>query len=80
MKHCENSDPCHFYNNCTDAERAMYCAGEGPLLCARSMVRKTLGADRVPADLHPGEVGRAVSLILSERRSDDRWNSEEQFD
>jgi hypothetical protein len=39
-----------------------YCRGDSSE-CARYVVRKTLGRERVPSDLFPNDISRAKQLI-----------------
>lgn len=70
MDSCECLPGCPFYNErmkdqpgMSSIYRKNYCLGGFNRNCARYMVRKVLGGDRVPVDLYPNQIDRAVQLI-----------------
>jgi len=69
MADCECLPKCPFFNDKMQGVPAMisilknkYCRGDNSI-CARYMVFKALGRERVPADLFPNQVERAQGLI-----------------
>ena len=69
MANCECLEGCPFFNN-TMANmpataltfKKRYCQGDF-LDCARHMVFRNLGNDKVPGDLFPNQVERAKEII-----------------
>ena len=69
MSNCEVMGTCPFFKDMMRDMPAMaehhklkYCQGE-PHACARFVVYKSLGRDKVPADLFPIEHDRARRII-----------------
>ena len=72
MADCELLKGCLFFNDKMPPERGMgaiykttYCQGDSSK-CARYRVAKTLGREKVPANLYPNMHERANSLIAGE--------------
>lgn len=69
MSTCELIEKCIFFNDqmanmpsTADVYKRMYCK-ENSSECARFLVCKKLGRDRVPANLFPNETSRAQQLM-----------------
>lgn len=69
MADCICLPKCPFFNDVmsdmpTTAEmmKKRYCQGDNSK-CARYMVFKALGRERVPANLYPAQTGRAEGII-----------------
>jgi hypothetical protein len=69
MADCELLQGCIFFNdkmqNMPDIAESMkkkYCRGDNSM-CARYMVFKVLGGDKVPADLYPGQTDRVDKIL-----------------
>ncbi len=69
MDDCEFSPGCLFFNDKMSGKPTVlgmikcgYCHNDF-LNCARYLVRKQLGADKVPEDLFPHEKRRALEII-----------------
>jgi GAF domain-containing protein len=74
VPYCEKTAKCPFFNelmaNFPDNARAMkntYCRGN-KAKCARLLVSKSLGGDRVPLDLYPDQWDRAQEIIRSSQQ------------
>jgi len=71
VEYCEKTPKCPFFNelmvNFPENARALkniFCRGN-KAKCARFMVSKALGGDKVPLDLYPDETERAKKIIQS---------------
>jgi len=69
MADCELLDSCPFFNETMKSMPASaeqfkknYCRGDNSI-CARFMVYKALGREKVPANLFPNQVDKAKDLI-----------------
>jgi hypothetical protein len=69
MADCELLSTCVFFNDMmsnmpstSNIFKIVYCNGNNSN-CARYMVRKELGKDRVPADLFPNQTDKARDII-----------------
>jgi len=69
MAKCEYTEICAFFNEgmadrpaIANMMKKKYCA-RNPSACARYMVLKTVGKDRVPVDLVPNNVDMAQNII-----------------
>ncbi len=69
MAECERLKECSFFQGTmtykpaiSDIFKEEYCLGDSSK-CARYMVFKTLGKDKVPADLTPYMMSRAKEII-----------------
>jgi hypothetical protein len=69
MAACERIQSCPFFNEfmldmpaTTEYLKTVYCRGDYAR-CARYMVAKALGAEKVPLTLFPDESDKAVRLI-----------------
>jgi hypothetical protein len=69
MAECECLPGCPFFNDrmkgleaIKESMKKRYCLGDN-VKCARYMVFKSLGKEKVPADLVPNQVERAVEII-----------------
>jgi hypothetical protein len=69
MADCECLVRCPFFNDkmakmpgIAGMMKARYCKGDNSR-CARYMVVKGLGREKVPADLYPNETERAEALV-----------------
>lgn len=69
MAICECVPKCPFFNDkmankpsTAEMFKKKYCEGDNSE-CARWIVRKKLGADKVPADLFPNQIDKAQALI-----------------
>jgi hypothetical protein len=69
MANCECLAGCIFFNDkmakkpaTADIMKKRYCQGDSSN-CARYIIRQTLGKEKVPADLFPGDVAKANSII-----------------
>jgi hypothetical protein len=69
MAQCERLSGCPFFNDkmtgmpqTTESFKEKYCRNRYSA-CARYMVLKALGAERVPIDLYPNMRGRAKEII-----------------
>jgi hypothetical protein len=69
MANCELLAGCIFFNDnmsnypaAADFLKSKYCVGDNHE-CARYVVFKALGRERVPTDLFPNDIGRANALI-----------------
>ena len=66
---CEYTEICAFFNEgmadrpaIANMMKKKYCA-RNPSACARYMILKTVGKDRVPVDLVPNNVDMAQTII-----------------
>jgi hypothetical protein len=73
MADCECIGGCVFFNDkmahkpaTAELIKNRYCHSDNSD-CARYMVRQTLGKDKVPSDLFPGDLGKAKLIISSPR-------------
>jgi hypothetical protein len=71
MADCEVIAACPFFNDKMNASPSIatmykrrFCQGDSSN-CARLILRKALGKEKVPADLYPNETERAHQLIDS---------------
>ena len=71
MAECECLARCPFFNDrmvsmpaTTEMYKRKYCRGDNAQ-CARYVVFKALGRERVPADLYPHELSRAQQLVAA---------------
>lgn len=71
MKDCEMLEKCIFFNNkmanmpsTAEVIKLRYCKGESAE-CARFMVCKALGREKVPAELFPNQVDMAGKIIAA---------------
>ena len=69
MQNCEMLPTCPFFNDkmskqpaTAQSMKTRYCMG-GNSLCARYLVVKTLGKEKVPANLFPNQMDKAKNLI-----------------
>jgi len=69
MAKCEIIETCIFFNEkmssmptAAEMMKKNYCLGDNTK-CARYMVFKALGREKVPVDLFPNQVERAESII-----------------
>lgn len=69
MKECELTAGCIFFNDkmnnmpsMTTMMKSVYCKSD-PDKCARLMIVKALGREKVPADLFPNENDKAGEII-----------------
>jgi hypothetical protein len=69
MANCENLSGCPFFNNVipnmpitAQYLKKTYCTGD-PLQCARYVICKALGKDKVPLELFPEELDKARRII-----------------
>ena len=69
MAYCELLAGCIFFNDkltdlpaAADFLKNKFCRGDSSE-CARYVVYKTLGRERVPSDLFPNDISRAKQLI-----------------
>jgi hypothetical protein len=69
MADCECLAGCIFFNDkmarkpaTADIMKQRYCKGDSSV-CARHMVLEKLGRPKVPVDLFPGDVERAMQII-----------------
>ncbi|MCK4757852.1 MAG: hypothetical protein KAS67_05330 [Thermoplasmata archaeon] len=69
MSYCELLEPCPFFNDELANKPGMsamykmnYCRGDYKS-CARYMVSKELGKEKVPVDLYPNMCERAKKII-----------------
>ncbi len=69
MVKCEYTEICAFFNEgmpdrpaIANMMKKKYCA-RNPSACARYMILKTVGKDRVPVDLVPNDGDMAQSII-----------------
>ncbi len=69
MSDCEKLLTCIFFNDkmknapaTAQIYKKSYCQGNNAN-CARYLVLKTLGADKIPVDLFPNEAQRAKKII-----------------
>jgi hypothetical protein len=69
MADCECLAKCLFFNSkmsnmpsFADLLKDMYCRGDNTA-CARYLVFKALGRDRVPDDLYPKDVERSQQIV-----------------
>ena len=69
MPDCECINACPFFNDkmasmsaIADMMKRKYCQGDNSA-CARYMVRRTLGKEKVPTDLFPNQVDRARQMV-----------------
>lgn len=69
MNECEFASQCPFYNNQSEnmgpnAEelKNSYCHGNN-LHCALYMIASSLGPDKIPKDILPGEKEKAFAII-----------------
>ncbi len=69
MKDCELLEKCIFFNDkmvgmpsMAEVIKLRYCKDDNTG-CARHMVCKSLGREKVPADLFPNQVDRAEKLM-----------------
>ena len=69
MVKCEYMEICAFFNEgmadrpaIANMMKKKYCA-RNPSACARYMILKTVGKDRVPVDLVPNNVDMAQTII-----------------
>jgi len=76
MKECEYLDTCIFFNDkmvnmpaISNVYKKKYCKGDHSV-CARYMVLKALGREKVPADLFPNQVDHAEYLINTAKSND----------
>ena len=72
MADCEYQEKCIFYQKnmkkalaTADMFKKRYCRGDSSL-CARFIVRQTLGPLGVPTDLYPGDLERAKGILSSQ--------------
>jgi hypothetical protein len=70
MAQCECLSQCPFFNDkmktrpaTAQIYKTQYCLGGDNGNCARYMVRKALGKEKVPPDLYPNQIDRARQLI-----------------
>lgn len=71
MADCECLNACPFFNDqmaempsMSNIIKQRYCRGSNSQ-CARHMVFRTLGRERIPADLYPSQTERADTLIAA---------------
>ncbi len=71
MTECKYITGCPFFNNkmtnmpkTANLFKERYCKGNNTK-CARLMVAKNLGKEKVPLDLYPNQIERAINLINS---------------
>ena len=71
MAECECLAGCPFYNDKMDSEQGIgamykkkYCLGNNTS-CARYMVFKKLGREKVPSNLYPNMVDRAEIILAA---------------
>ena len=69
MAECELSKTCIFFNDkmagmpsTAEIFKNLYCKGESQN-CARMIVVKALGREKVPADLFPNQAEKAVAIV-----------------
>lgn len=69
MADCEMIEKCLFFNDkmadkpgTAEMTKKRYCRGDFKS-CARYMVCKALGRDKVPTDLYPGQKDRALAML-----------------
>jgi len=72
---CENLSVCPFFNDklpnmpkTANFLKAKYCRGDSNS-CARYIVSKTLGSEKVPLDLWPSEMERAQKILEENKAS-----------
>jgi hypothetical protein len=73
MADCEFIARCVFFNDrmdkmpsITERLKVKYCKGDNSG-CARYMVVTTLGREKVPSDLYPGQADRAKQIIAESK-------------
>jgi hypothetical protein len=73
MANCELLLACPFYNEklkalpgLAEGLKKLYCFVEKPV-CARYMIAKALGREKVPLDLFPNEIEKAENIIAREQ-------------
>jgi hypothetical protein len=73
MGNCEQLPTCAFYNEklkdlpgLSEGLKRLYCWNETPN-CARFMVLKAIGREKIPLDLFPNELERAKTIISQEQ-------------
>ena len=69
MAHCELTEKCVFFNghmagmpSTADMLKNLYCLQDFDK-CARYMIVKELGREKVPADLFPNQIEKARSIL-----------------
>ena len=69
MGECSLTNGCIFFNDkmadmpsMTSMMKSIYCQ-TAPEKCARLMVVKAIGREKVPADLFPNQIERATEII-----------------
>lgn len=67
---CEYLDQCLFFNNkvpdmpsTTRVLKIRYCTGGGNRACARFIIGKKLGKEKIPEDLCPNQLDRLEELL-----------------
>jgi hypothetical protein len=71
---CENLKTCPFFNDRMEdmptlagLMKKQYCLSDNYTNCARYMVFKKLGKERVPSDMFPNQLERAQKIIQDAR-------------
>ncbi len=71
MADCECLSACPFFNDqmaempsMSNIIKQRYCRGSNTQ-CARHMVFRTLGRERIPVDLYPSQTERAEELVAA---------------
>ena len=69
MEYCERLETCPFFNEklkalpaTAEGFKRMYCFKSDPN-CARYIVLKALGSEKVPYELYPNELDKAEKII-----------------
>ncbi len=63
MDQCEFLDICYFAKNVKDNEQKEAYCDSNSLRCARFMIYKGVGEDKVPNDLQPNEKMKAYEIL-----------------